>query len=555
MISLLPEHQQIKVRHPKRIVALLLVVVCIAVFSLIFVVAQRSGNPEQQIRPRRAGSIGDEIVVRPGASLQSAVSSARFGDTIILEAGATYPGPLILPFKAGGTGSDNDYITIRTSNIIGIANEGDRIKPEIHARFMPKIVSPNERAAIGTEPQAHHYRFVGIEFSPASNANYVYNLIDLGSSEYSSYSQFPNHLVFDRCYVHSTGMNKARRGFALNSAETSVLNSYVSGFVGAGDETQAIAGWNGPGPFHIVNNYLEGGAEILLFGGADPSVPNLVPSDIEIRRNYLHRPKEWENRATIKGTFELKNARRVVVDGNLIESEIRTTAIVITTRNQNGKAPWSIIEDIEVTNNIVRHASTGINFLGSDNEHSSQEARRIRIANNLLVDIVSVRAGDTAYFLQLNGGNTLTVEHNTVQQEGNIISAYGNPTRNFVLRDNIVQFSQYGIACFTPGAECPRENLFCRCIPGGVIKGNVIVDNVGAAGSDSTETKYPSGNMFTPSYDKIGFIDFRQGNWRLAPNSNYRRKGTDGRDPGVDIDALAASGVNSAAEGSGFRRR
>src|SRR6185295_9169597 len=208
-------------------------------------------------------------------------------------AGSTFRGPIILPFKTGGSGTDADYITIRTSDLAGIANIGERLKPGVHARAMPKIVAPAEQPAVGTEPRAHHYKFVGVEFLPAANASYVYNLIDLGSSDYTSPAQFPHHLIFDRCYVHSTGLNRARRGFALNSAETSILNSHVSGFAGAGDETQAIAGWNGPGPFHIVNNYLEAAGEVMLIGGADPSVPNLVPSDIEIRRNHFRKLREW----------------------------------------------------------------------------------------------------------------------------------------------------------------------------------------------------------------------------------------------------------------------
>jgi hypothetical protein len=269
-------------------------------------------------RPRQVSGAGSQatIAVRAGENLQAAIDKAHYGDTVVVEAGATYLGPLRLRDKGVGSGNDADYITIRTSDLAGISREGERISPAQQARSMPKIVSPNEQAAINTDPQAHHYKFVGLEFAPAANANYVYNLIELGQSDYTSLRQVPHHLVFDRCYVHSTGLNRARRGFALNSAETSVINSHVSGFAGAGDETQAIAGWNGPGPFHLVNNYLEGGAEVVLFGGADPSIAGLVPSDIEIRRNFLHKPAQWQGRAMIKGTFELKNARRVVVDGN-----------------------------------------------------------------------------------------------------------------------------------------------------------------------------------------------------------------------------------------------
>jgi hypothetical protein len=204
-------------------------------FCLAFVMAQR---------PRQVRPVGRDVYLRAGQNLQAAVDAAKFGDTIILEAGATFKGPIALPNKAG-TG---DYITIRTSNLGGISTEGERIKPSQHARAMPKIIAPPGNAALTTKAGAHHYKFVGVEFL-TTNTGYVYNVIDLGASDYKSLSEFPRHLIFDRCYVHSTGLNRARRGFALNSAETSVLNSHVSGFAGAGDETQAIAGWNGPGPF------------------------------------------------------------------------------------------------------------------------------------------------------------------------------------------------------------------------------------------------------------------------------------------------------------------
>lgn len=503
-------------------------------------------------RPRQVQPTFRFITLKAGDDLQAALRSSRFGDTIVLQAGATFTGPIILPFKGVGSGTDADYITIRTSDMSAIANDGERIKPALHARAMPKIVAPREQSAIRTESRAHHYRFVGVEFLPASNASYVYNVIELGGADYTSTLQFPHHLTFDRCYVHSPGLNRARRGFALNSAETSIVNSHVSGFAGAGDETQAIAGWNGPGPFHIVNNYLEGAGEVVLIGGADPSVPTLVPSDIEIRRNYLSKPREWKGRALIKGTLELKNARRVLIEGNLIESEILTTAIVVTVRNQGGKAPWSTIEDVEIKNNIVRHASSGINILGTDNERRSQEAKRIRIVNNLLTEIVADSPDNIPYFLQINGGQQITVAHNTVQQGGNIITAYGTSVRGFIFRDNIVQFNRYGIVCLTEGSGCGAENIFCICFPGGMFKGNVIADNLGAAANDRVEEKYPAGNYFVSSFQRIGFNDFARGDWRLGTTSRTRRRASDGTDPGVNLDALVAAGAIAAREGGRF---
>lgn len=528
-------------RHLKAILPLATLALAIGL-CILLVVAQQNRKASQQVRARRVVQTPNEIIVEPGGNLQTAIESASFGDTVVLQAGATYIGPLTLPNKTGG--QDAEFITIRTSNLDGIAKDGERIKPNLQGTPMARIVAPSGQPAIRTEQGAHHYKFIGIEIAPAANADYTFNLIDLGSADYNSYSQFPHHLVFDRCYVHSTGLNKARRGFALNSAETSVLNCHISGFAGAGDETQAISGWNGPGPLHIINNYLEGAGEVLLIGGADPSIPNLVPSDIEIRRNYFYKRAEWMGNATVKGTLELKNAKRVVIDGNVIETALRVTALVITVRNQNGKAPWSTIEDVEITNNVIRHASAGVNLLGSDNEHSSQEVKRIRIANNLFEDIVN--PNDNAFFVQINGATSVTVENNTVQQIGNVISAYGAPTKEFTFRNNIVQHNAYGIVCQIDGPSC-TDGTSCNCFPGGLITGNLISDSANVSANEAIEKKYPAGNFFVKSFDEIGFVDYRNGRWQLSDKSKYRR--SNARDPGVNISALEASGVTLAKEG------
>src|SRR5205085_8881526 len=62
--------------------------------------------------------------------------------------------------------------------------------------------------------------------------------------------------------------------------------------------------------------------ENIMFGGAFASIPNLVPSDIEIRRNHITKPLSWKANEptyagkawTIKNLLELKNAQRVLID-------------------------------------------------------------------------------------------------------------------------------------------------------------------------------------------------------------------------------------------------
>ena len=60
-------------------------------------------------------------------------------------------------------------------------------------------------------------------------------------------------------------------------------------------DAQAINGYNGAGPFRIINNYVEGAGENILFGGSDPAITQLVPSNIEVRRNHIYKPLAWQN--------------------------------------------------------------------------------------------------------------------------------------------------------------------------------------------------------------------------------------------------------------------
>ena len=57
----------------------------------------------------------------------------------------------------------------------------------------------------------------------------------------------------------------------------------------------------------------------------------------------------------MKNLFELKNARRVLVEGNLMEYVWQEAqigyAILLTPRNQDGKAPWVTIEDVTIRRN------------------------------------------------------------------------------------------------------------------------------------------------------------------------------------------------------------
>lgn len=478
---------------------------------------------------------GRSLAVPAGGNLQAALDRAQPGDVITLAPGATYGGPFVLPNKNGP-----GWVIVRTAAPdSSLPPSGTRVDPS-YAPQMPKL----EAAAgtvIVTVAGAHHYRFIGIEIRPSKGA-FLYNLVQLGTAERSA-DQLPHHIVFDRCYLHGDPRAGTRRGVAMNSRYTAVIDSYLSDFKEVGADSQAIAGWNGPGPFKITNNYLEGAGENLIFGGADPSIPGLVPSDIEIRRNRFAKPLPWKigdptyegTPWTIKNLFELKNARRVLIDGNLFEYNWAHAqsgfGILFTVRNQDGGAPWSVVEDVTFTNNILRHTGSGINILGRDDIHSSQQTRRILIRNNLLYDVGGARWGGVGRLFQLlNGAADVVIERNTALQTGNIITADGFPHPGFVFRGNVVPHNAYGIIGSDTGVGNPA---LARYFPGAVVRENVIVGG--------NPQQYPPDNDFPRSLDEVGIADPARGDSTLARSGPFKRHGAKGKEVGVDLHALATA--------------
>jgi glycosyltransferase involved in cell wall biosynthesis len=485
---------------------------------------------------------GAEIQVPAMMDLQSALNAVQPGQSIVLEPGRVYEGPFRLPRKDGG-----DWITIRTGSaqFAMTVPAGRRVKPA-DARMMPKLIASRGNV-IEAEAGAHHYRFIGLEVAPAPGV-FVYHVIDLGTDG-SDPAAIPHDFDFQRMYVHGDPAKGSRRGFALNSASTTIVDSYISDFKEVGQDSQAICGWNGPGPFTITNNYLEGAGENLMFGGGDPTIRDLVPSDIQIRRNTFSKPLEWRRREgtpapdtphwAVKNVLELKNARRVVIDGNTFEHSWLDAqvgyVIVFTPRNQDGGSPWSVVEDVTFSNNIVRHAAAAVNILGWDDIHDSQQTKRIRIVNNLFMDI----GGDWGFgrlFSIANGTADLVIDHNTaLQTETPVFGGDTKPHTGFVFTNNIVPHNEYG---FIGSNVSPGRPTIERYFPDATIRRNAIV------GGEAS--RLPPDNFFPATLAAVGFAGADQGNYRLLPASALRGKGTDGRDLGADLDAIARAIGNMA---------
>jgi hypothetical protein len=226
--------------------------------------------------------------VPPGGDLQAAINAAAAGDTITLEPGGLYTGNFRLPVHAG-----SGFITIRSAaSDASLPAEGQRISPA-YAALLPKLKSPNVSPVLSTAPGAAYWRLMFLELQATHRGYYDIVTLGDGSMDQNAVEQLPHDLVLDRMYIHGDPLHGQKRGVALNSGRTTIINSYIAGIRGIDQDSIAVGGWNGPGPYLIENNYLEAAGEVILFGGAMPGIVGLVPSDVIIRRNTVTRPLSW----------------------------------------------------------------------------------------------------------------------------------------------------------------------------------------------------------------------------------------------------------------------
>jgi hypothetical protein len=476
---------------------------------------------------------GRTTAVGSGGNLQAALNTAQPGDVITLASGAVFRGNFSLPNKAG-----SGWIVVRSAaSDDKLPAAGIRVTPPFFPA-MPKILSPNQNPAVYTESGAHHYRFIGIEFSTTAGVKDIYSIVAFGG-EQGSDAETPHDLILDRCYVHgNTGLN-SRRGVLLNSASSAIIESHISEIHEAGADSQAVLGYNGPGPFKIANNFLEGATENILFGGADPHIQGLVPSDIEIRRNHVFKPLNWRPGDPrfagvawpVKNLLELKNAQRVAIEGNFLENNWGGAALVLTPRNQDGTAPWSVVQDVLFRSNIVKNSLGGFAVQASDDEGWSQPTKRIAVVNNAW--------GLTLTFFQSTAGRSVTIEdllvdHNTAIPGG--FWAYfieGGATPPAIVRfrftNNLVGFGQWGVTM--PKAD---ETL-AKWLPGAIIARNALVSL--SAGQGGGNIPFYVDQAMYASFPNAAAAGLNS-DGTLTAKSPIRRAGTDGKDIGVDFDEL-----------------
>jgi hypothetical protein len=237
----------------------------------------------------------------------------------------------------------------------------------------------------------------------------------------------------------------------------------------------------------------------------------------------------------VKNLFELKNAQRVLIDSNVMEYNWLAAqsgySVVFTPRNQDGTAPWSVVQQVQFTNNVVRHVAAGFSILGVDNINPSQLTNNIVVRNNLFEDISAAKFGGAGRLVLIQGGSNITFDHNTVLQDGGSALYAGEPAAmGFIFTNNIVPDNSWAIM---GGNTSPGNKSIVVYFPDGQ-----FLDGIYAGSNPAT---YPVGNYYPATMNDVGFVDLPGGNYRLGVNSTFKNAATDGTDVGANIDAVSAA--------------
>jgi len=485
--------------------------------------------------------------VAAGGNLQAALDNALPGDAILLAPGARFTGNFILRNKNIASPC-SAWITVRTDATAPTL--GQRTTPSIAAGYA-KLVSTTVAPALKTDPKASCYRVSGLEIVLPVISSYNYGLIFLGDGGNVSAGESqtttdiaPRNLVLDHLYIHGESGSNFTRCIALNSASTVIADSWISECHAKGFDSQAIGGWNGPGPYLIQNNYLAAAGENIMFGGADPHITNLVPSDITIRGNHFYKNPAWKGVWTIKNLLELKNSRRLLIENNVFENNWIAAqtgmAIIFKSANDGGTAPWQGTTDVTFRYNIVRNSPHCLAIAAPPETNPAVHVARVRVENNLFYNIGTYNG--TSYgrmLILLQDPHDLTIVHNTMIHnytgDGQMMISdvsYG-AARNIVLSNNVAtKGGPYGAVMYS-GARIGTESLNAFASSYWAFDRNVVI------GLDPEFVPWhPQTSYYASTMAAVGFTNASGGDYSLGSASPYRGKATDSKDPGADFPGL-----------------
>jgi len=371
----------------------------------------------------------DGIPVAAGTPLQPLLDSAAADSVFVLEVG-TYPGSLVLrqPVTLTAKVVPNGRATQAGTGVV--------------------IIGTADEDAITVEGE--NVTLVGLTVKTSHQNR---QLVAVTGA----------HVTIDRCSLLGDPSFGCHRGIMLNGAGALVTQCHVDNVFDVGRDTQAISGWDGTRDIVIDDCYLEGAGEVVMFGGADSTSPERMPTHIRITNCTLTKNPDWYARGVqIKNALELKCAIDVEVDNCILEYGGTAEGqgaylILLSTRNQDGSAPWTTIQHVAITRCHCRHGGAGIKILGRDDGQPSVPMTDVLLDEVMFSDIDPDTYGGDARGVTIMGApDALTLQGITIEavRLGTTLYLIPEPLypTNLVLRNMKLPPSDYGMKIDGGGA-------------------------------------------------------------------------------------------------------
>lgn len=502
-----------------------------------------------------------EVTVSTVADLRTQVNAAaaRAGKTHIKMAlgvwSPTTPIALTVRTQAGAT-----YISLPDPSQLPAQTAGDVVGKAVNrvlpadAMFMPTLAMLASNQPFFEEVDGcTDYHFRGLNHTNPSNLANTNGWYDFSPSAGTTLSAYPDKISIQQC-LFDGNTNNVQRAIIGAARRIAVFDNYATNLGQLSGDCQFFNSTNGPGPYRIVNNYLDcgGPSENIMFGGSSlvGTDDTFLPQDIEVRGNVLTKPLTGYggNGGPHKNHFEIKYARRWLFEGNICKvhnrgGQDRSIVIKLTAQGSGGSP------EVQTTHGLIRFndisdSPGGIGISGEEDfPPGTWRTNGIEVYGNLVHDLNATGGSSGGVAFRL-AGLLLNIDahHNTFLgyepndfANGMALNCGTDEIDGARVRYNVFAGSEAiplrcvrniaglgngeaGFAASTTGVSAFEDNL---CVAPGT-------------GEYANQT-----NVTTLA--ALGFVDMASGQragYALASSSPGYQQGPNGEDYGCPIDIL-----------------
>jgi hypothetical protein len=427
--------------------------------------------------------------------------------------------------------------------------------------------------AIQSDCGASHWRFQGVEIRSVSTVvdPPVYALVFLGGTcngwgngTFKTDAEIGHDITFEQVWFHGlttpirtapTVASSTRRGILGHANRLTIKDSLMDDFAEIGQDSQCLMVYNARGPFTIDNVFCDAAGENVLFGGADPSIVGLAPSDITITRSYFTKNwNRWQRGSLVgytdsaynwqsKNSLECKNCARLTLRQSIIEASWaynqNGNLSLFQSVSDGGTCTWCSVREIDLQDSVFRYGASMMDLAGYAGQNGGASmGGPVEVAYNVAYGLwrifgPSETAGGTPFSLISGSQNTPTkaplrgvrIHHNTIENEGQIavIGNCGDLFAGFELHSNIVKATQPWYDAQVVFCGLGSQSGFDTYMPnpgGRTVHSNVIA-------TDGIHLPWAEPNHWIPLADYAGLFETTGRGYQVKAGSPYVGLGAD----------------------------